>query len=435
MSVTLRLKSENRLLLGGYDTQFHEDDPLRTQSLKGLWRYWLRAYIAGVMYEAGKLECKRGEKYVCESETKEICEKTGEILGSLKSASKFRIIVNRAFLEKKERIDLRGKEKEAFPQRIRLLSLGRKETQISYGEGLSAEIKIEKAPHVKSISENEKKLALGSLLTALSLNGLGKGGRRGLGTFSVEVDGFEGKFLRGKKIDYSMIRELINETLESARSYLNLTIGKISEMPPVDCISKMRIDLSEIDGSVRLFNKKEVPVFTIIRAKPKDNKRVKDIITELQDFFYRPKRSVRMDFGITSADESQDIITRGRLAWFLGLPREQRVYLKKEKVDKLGTPKEQREGYISDIIRRASPIHLAVHKGEALFTFFLSGDWPTEIKWRRLLDKKKKEGDYRIEERLLRIDSRTVKEAYLFSISSLESYLSRLRYEYEVIYP
>ncbi|TDA40758.1 MAG: type III-B CRISPR module RAMP protein Cmr1 [Thermoproteota archaeon] len=418
MSVTLRLKSENWLLLGGYDTQFHEDDPLRTQSLKGLWRYWLRAYISGVMYEAGKLECKRGEKYVCESETKEICEKTGEILGSLKSASKFRIIVNRAFLEKKERIDLRGKEKEAFPQRIRLLSLGRKETQISYGKGLSAEIKIEKAPHVKSISENEKKLALGSLLTALSLNGLGKGGRRGLGTFSVEVDGFEGKFLRGKKIDYSMIRELINETLESARSYLNLTIGKISEMPPVDCISKIRIDLSEIDGSVGLFNKKEVPVFTIIRAKPKD-KKMEDIITELQDFFYRPRRSGKMGFGIASADESQDVITRERLAWFLGLPREQRG-----------------EGYISDIIRRASPIHLAVHKEEALFTFFLSGDWPTEIKWRRLLDKKKKRRDHiKIEERLLRIDSRIVKEAYLSSISSLENYLSRLGYEYEVIYP
>jgi CRISPR-associated protein Cmr1 len=402
MNVTLRLRSESWLLLGGYDTQFHEDDPLRTQSLKGLWRYWLRAYIAGALYEAGRLKCRRGEKRVCEAEVRDICEKTGEILGSLKSASKFRIVVNRVSLGGKKYRDMRT------AQRIRLLSLRREGGGISYGEGLSAEIRIEESFHVKRIDEDERKLALGSLLTALSLNGLGKGGRRGLGTFSVEVDGLEGRFLRNKRIDYSAVRELINETLESARSYLNLEVEKVSEIPPVDCICNVKVDLSKVDGSVSLFSKEEVPVFTVIKAKPKDGRGIDDMVIELQDFFYRPGRSRRMGFRITSADKSQDIITKKRLAWFLGLPREQKG-----------------RGYISDVNRRASPVHLAVHEEGALFTFFLSGDWPTEIKWRGPYSKPLPS----------RIGIETVKKAYLYSISSLEDYLNKMRYEYEVVYP
>jgi len=401
MNVTLKLRSENWLLLGGYDTKFHKDDPFRAQSIKGLWRYWLRAYIAGALHEAGKLKCKKG----CTAEIKYICEKTGDILGSLNSASKFRIIVNKVSFDEKERKNL------SDVQRIRLLSLGRRE-KVSYGENLYAEIRIEESPHVRKVNENERKLAVGSLLTALSLNGLGKGGRRGLGTFSVEVDGFEGKFLKGKKIDYSMLRELINETLDSARSYLNLEVEKVSEIPPLDCISRVKIDLSEINESISLFNKKEVPVFAIIKVEPKTKKRMEDMVIELQDFFYRPGRSRRMGFKITSADESQDTITRKRLAWFLGLPREQKE-----------------TGYISNVNRRASPIHLAVHEGRALFTFFLSSDWPTEIKWKGLYGEKQQG------KKPLDVDGRRVKEAYLCLISNLENYLEKMNYKYEVIYP
>jgi len=401
MNVTLKLRSENWLLLGGYDTKFHKDDPFRTQSIKGLWRYWLRAYIAGALYEAGKLKCKKE----CVAEIKYICEKTGDILGSLNSASKFRIIVNKVSFDEKECKNING------AQRIRLLSLERRE-KVSHGENLYVEIRIEESPHVKKVDENEEKLALGSLLTALSLNGVGKGGRRGLGTFSIEVDGFEGGFLKGKKIDYNMLRELINETLDSARSYLNLGVEKVSEIPLLDCVSRLKIDLSEIDESISLFDKKEAPVFIVIKVEPKTKKRMEDMVIELQDFFYRPGRSGRMGFKITSADKSQDSITRKRLAWFLGLPREQR---------ETGT------GYTSDVNRRASPIHLAVHEENALFTFFLSGDWPIKIKWRGLHE----EG----QQSKKPVDGGRVKEAYLCSISSLENYLKKMNYNYEVVYP
>lgn len=402
----LKLKGESRLYLGGYDTQFHEDDPLRTQSLKGLWRYWLRAYIAGAMYEAGLLVCKEDKDFVCGADSKSleiIAKKTGELLGSQESASKFRIVVSRAQANRRE---------DGFAaQRIRLLSMGRREEgrgrgKTSYGENVYAEIRVEKSPHVKSLGENEMKIAIGSLLTALSLNGLGKGGRRGLGTFSVSVEGFEGDFLVNGKLDHGKLRELINETMESVRSYLKLERGNPTEIPPIDCVTKAKIDLSATLSRVEApIDLKETPVFTVIRAKPGREKNVDEMVIELQDFFYRPGRSRKMGYRISSADYSEDPITRERLAWFLGLPRMQR-----------GT------GYIYDG-RRASAIHLAVHEREALFTFFLSGDWPVEIDWR---------GERRMS---LRIDRSEVKRAYITSISSLMSYLNRIGYESEVIYP
>jgi len=378
MNVVLKLRSESLLLLGGYDTRFHEDDPLRTQSIKGLWRYWLRAYIAGALYEAGKLKCKKE----C---TSEICEKTGNILGSLNSASKFRLIIDRVSFGEERLKDISG------AQRIRLLRLGKLE-KISDRKNLYAEIRIEKSPHIEKIDENERKLAIGSLLTALSLNGIGKGGRRGLGTFSIEIDGFEGKFLKDNKINYNMLKELINETLDSARLYLNLGIERVYEIPPLDCISRVKIDLSDIDESISLFDKKKVPVFTIIKAEPKTKEEIEKMLIELQGFFHRhggPK------------------ITKKKLAWFLGLPRKQR-----------------KASYISNVNRRASPIHLAVHEGSALFTLFLSSDWPSKIIW--------KGGKY---EKPQNVNGGRVREAYLCAISSLEDYLKEIDYRYEVIYP
>jgi CRISPR-associated protein Cmr1 len=392
--VVFKLSGESRLYLGGYDTQFHEDDPFRIQSLKGLWRYWLRAYISGAMYDGEILKCERRGRHVCEVSPnllRGIVEKTGCLLGSLNSASKFRILVEEAHAEFRE---------DGFnAQRVRLLSLGGRRT--NYGGNVSAKIRIEKSPHVKELNENEIKLAIGSLLTAFSLNGLGKGGRRGLGAFSVEANGFEGKFMRDGKMNYGMIRELISETLRSARSYLNLEKGNPSEMPPIDCISEAKVDLSEISGSTDLFDKKRVPVFTVIRARPRNSKDTDTMVVELQNFFLRPARLRMM-----KTRENQDAIIRGKLAWFFGLPRRrgETGYLRAE--------------------RRASPIHLAVHRDEALFTFFLSGDWPTEIVWRG-----------RGESIPLRIDLLKVKEAYLTSISSLKDYLNRIGYDVEVIYP
>jgi CRISPR-associated protein Cmr1 len=375
MNVTLKLRSENWFLLGGYDTKFHKDDPFRTQSIKGLWRYWLRAYIAGALYEAGKLKCKKE----CASEIGYICEKTGNILGSLNSASKFRIIISKISFGEKMYKDTSSAQK-MIPLPLR-----------GWGKDLYVEIKIEKSPHIEKIDEYEEKLALGSLLTALSLNGVGRRGRRGLGTFSVEVDGFEGKFLKDKRINYNMLKDLINETLDSARSYLNLRVERVSEIPPLDCVSRMKIDLSHINESITLFNKKEVPIFTVIKVEPKDEKKIENkMVAELQDFFYKPW------------------LKKIELAWFLGLPR---------------------TGYISNVNRRASPIHLAVHKGIALFTLFISSDWPAEIKWKGLREGK------RWGEKPLNVNGRRVEEAYLCSISSLENYLKKMNYKYEVIYP
>lgn len=396
--IGLRLESETPLFLGGYDTNFDPNDPFRAQSLKGLWRYWLRAYIAGAMHEAGLLRCEKGKTTVCDIKNEELDflrKKTENILGGLGSASKFRLIVDET-----KSTEYGMEQKVRVAPRFKLLTLGGRRP--TYGR-VYAKIRVEKAPHVKHLNENEVKLALGSLLTALSLNGLGKMGRRGFGTFSIKFDepGIFSRFLKGEELDLEKIGELINETLNAARSYIEKE-GKGHGIPPMDCVSRVKLDLSDVQGSSKLFSK-EAPVFAVIRAKSR--KSALDQVIDLQNFFYRPGRGKVLGFMITDADRSRDLLVRNRLSWFLGLPRSQR-----------------NTGYM-DTDRRAGPIHLAVHEAGAFFTVFLSGDWPRKLRWR----------GYR--EKPLEIDFNDIKNAYLASISLLENYLERLGYSYEVIYP
>ncbi len=405
MILRLELEGETPLFLGGYDTNFHPDDPFRTQSLKGLWRYWLRAYIAGAMHEIGLLKCEEGRYTVCDirdrESLKKLREKTEDILGGLGSASKFRIVVKEVRSETRYDRNIEQRVREA--PRVRLLTLGHR--RITYGTSLHAEIEVRKAPHVKHLDENEVKLAFGSLLTALSLNGLGKMGRRGFGTFSIKIDGpsIFSRFLREKKLDFGKIKELISETLNAARSYIREE-GRGSGIPPMDCISRVKVDLSDVQESSKLFDKKEVPVFTVIKAEKKGN-RALDYVLDLQNFFYRPGRGRILGFAITDADRSKDSLVRNRLSWFLGLPRSQK-----------------NTGYMN-AERRAGPIHLAVHEDGAFFTLFLSGDWPKGLRWRGRREKQ------------LKIDLQEIKNAYLTSISLLENYLSRIGYSYEVVFP
>ncbi|MGC9020970.1 MAG: type III-B CRISPR module RAMP protein Cmr1 [Candidatus Methanodesulfokora sp.] len=419
MILRLELEGETPLFLGGYDTNFHPDDPFRTQSLKGLWRYWLRAYIAGAMHEIGLLKCEEGRYTVCDIRDRELLKKLGEktedILGGLGSASKFRIVVKKAWFE--TRYDRNVEQRIQQAPRVKLLALKKEKfsrqyhitppsRRVTYGIGLHAEIEVKKAPHVRHLDENEIKLAFGSLLTALSLNGLGKMGRRGFGTFSIKIDGpgIFSRFLKEKMLDFGMIGELISETLNAARSYIREE-GRGSGIPPMDCISRVRVDLSDVQGSSKLFDKREMPVFTVIKAEKRGN-RALDYVLDLQNFFYRPERGKRIwGFEKTDADRSRDPLVRNRLSWFLGLPRSQK-----------------NTGYMN-AERRAGPIHLAVHEAGAFFTFFLSGDWPKELRWR----------GYR--EKQLKIGLQEIKNAYLTSVSLLEDYLSRIGYSYEVVFP
>ena len=432
MIAELELKNETPVFLGSYDTQFHEDDPFRTQSLKGLWRYWVRAYIAGAMFEKGVLTCKKSDTRVCGVDSKSLdilLAKTQEILGGPKLASKFRIFIEDVSVskktikkeEKEKKFKIDGEEKGLLevPQRIRLLMMGKGDRSLSFANDVRTKVKVEVASHADA-SDLEIKIALGSLLTALTLNGLGKMGRRGFGTFSIRGDGhqFIRSYLdsRGFFI-FEKLPDLINETLNAACSCIDEK-GTPHELPPLDCVTRRKIDLSAISVEQGIFNRREVPVFSVIKVEKRSKADSLQLLSELQDFFYRPGRTRKMGIGITRAEKSEDLLTKERFSWFLGLPREQKE-----------------TGYSAAVERRASPIHLAVHNGFGLFTLFLSGDWPLGICWERF---RRRPHNIKVREREtipLLIDENIIKRAYLTVLLCLEKYLKACGYSYEVMYP
>ncbi|RLF02456.1 MAG: hypothetical protein DRK00_10025, partial [Thermoprotei archaeon] len=262
-------------------------------------------------------------------------------------------------------------------------------------------------------------LGIGSLLTALSLNGLGKMGRRGFGTFSVAIREGAREFRRFTDrrgvLDVKVIGKVVDITLRSAIEYvesLHSERGQFRGLPPLSSVSRLRIDPSHYGVKLEkepIILKKGVPVFSIHLVSI-GGRGVMRALEELQDFFYRPGR-IRRLYGSPTATtrygHAQDFLTSNKYCWYLGLPRSQR-----------GT------GYISRAERRASPLHLAVHREAALITSLLSTDWPKEIRW--------KGGGV---SRTITLSEAMLVKTHCEVLAYLEEYVGKLGYSYRVVYP
>ncbi|NPA69414.1 MAG: type III-B CRISPR module RAMP protein Cmr1 [Crenarchaeota archaeon] len=322
----ITLKNETPLFLGSYDAQFHPEDAFRAQSLKGLWRWWTRAYIAGALFEKNRLDFDILGKLV------------SNILGGTENCSKLRIAcsyeirseerpVRRVSIENREIRILANNEEinddyiryngiEA--QRVRLLARGR---EISYivADNLSVTVELWE---YRELGVNELNLCVGSLLSALILDGLGKMSRRGYGTFRIDsvkqfknIDIIDKIFIVNNQID---ICKLVKETLDRAHRY-------IEEKGIREKRERGGAKLPKIDLVTGKFLENRIPIFSIYEVKG-INWRSNELLLALHNFFARPFRSskgdVCQDHGI--AVTWCDDIRREKVAWFLGLPRHQK---------------------------------------------------------------------------------------------------------------
>ncbi|MFH7836157.1 MAG: hypothetical protein QXL51_06145 [Candidatus Aenigmatarchaeota archaeon] len=323
------LSNETPIFIGGYNTYYKPDnfcEGLRTQSVKGLLRYWLRCYLAGAGINVSEINNKT-------------CELLGGKIGETFFASKIQIksyLINdkpSVFYEKN------------IP-RINLLLLGRKQ-KLDCAQFLKARLSLYERKGV-ILNENDKGLIVGTLLTSLLLSGLGKMARRGFGTFRVDV------WEDGTKLFYDDITNIFSadSTDEDRKKSIIRIIEKtkrnimeekpFSDIPPIHAIHKKYFKL----------------IYISMRKEPKH------VINDLQNFTLRPKRA-KVLFGDFKKD---DEITKKHLAWFLGLPR---------------SPRET--GYIikdDDVQRRPSPLFFSVHRNFALVSLFLSKDWPRNLTWK-----------------------------------------------------
>jgi CRISPR-associated protein Cmr1 len=398
--VELELELETPLLIGGYDPlKLDEIWFLRPSEVKGIWRWWARALVAGALYDAGKLKGQNASKGVLKvpssKEVEEISKIVGKDMGlgyadpqgKSSEASNYSIIVtplqNVEKLKKAICGDSLRKEDIKNLQRISLLCLKGKERT----EGIKEEKVLEYLePGARFLLRVEKHLptehkganaALSALSLALTFNGFGKGGRRGLGCFRVVSS--SGKYAELFEPKLPAIEKL-NNAITAVRDLLKIKVIEegVGELPPLPLISARRLAMS--------YTIKEEHVlrpFQVLEVSGDSSQR---ILTNLHNFFLRGAR-VKQFF---KSYKAMDNLREKYNAWVLGLPRKQKIKLnlggqKQEEMQKRKRQKIEVElGYFiksEDIERRASPFILALHGNIAYLSVFVSADWPRQLEW------------------------------------------------------
>ena len=246
--VTLELKLETPFLPGSVDPATPDPDwPLRPSEVKGLWRWWARALVAGALFERGLLH-GAGRRDVVKTPTWEEADCISQIVGldmglgyaggREAQASCFRIRFERINFAPPRDV---SQNLAAQLQRVRLLTLGGRRLQ--YIDRGSATLVVEE--HVPcSLDGRAVEAALGALALALKLSCFGKGGRRGLGCFSVRAYG------RYSSLFTEEPRALIKRVVAAADAVVSRAVSRCRglrgrepskcELPPTPALSTER---------------------------------------------------------------------------------------------------------------------------------------------------------------------------------------------------
>ncbi|MEM4620051.1 MAG: type III-B CRISPR module RAMP protein Cmr1 [Desulfurococcaceae archaeon] len=321
----LKLKNTTPLFVGWYDPRKQDPMGIRATEIKGLWRWWCRAFIAGAMYDQNMLSGKDGKDvYLIPSdeEAEAISCFVGKILG-LGYAGK------------------KGAESSRFKLFIDESQEGKTEYQISWNKDKKIKSRqfILNVEKVREKYKDAEDLALKILTVSLQLSGVGKGSRRGQG--SMDIVSIESENILenigndiGKLIKYvyeKSIEIVSNKECQEMCGIKNIKQTTNKRLPPLPAVAKEVFELCKVNISSE----------------------------KSSDFVYICKSSVlgrNFEFNELSK-------------WFLGLPRLGYKALEKQSV------------------RRPSPIFMTCHTSDNVFgpgifvTVFLSGDWPKQLKW------------------------------------------------------
>ena len=215
----IRAKASTPVLLGGYDTRyFHSnlyvEEPIRTSSIKGLWRWWARSLLNAAISE---------EDDICAKSIviKDLDTLIGMILGSRDERSKYQIVTEILSREGKSRVY----EEITDVPRVKLAKLN----EHFLLSGVTFNIDIYRNGFAL---KEEDEFAATSLIMALIFDGIGKATSRGFGRLKFER--IESKILsielkkiisgifspsNYEELERSIIK-LINEGVKIARKIL-----------------------------------------------------------------------------------------------------------------------------------------------------------------------------------------------------------------------
>ena len=329
--LSLRVESSTPLSIGGYDTLVQRRvngryivEDLRPQSLRGVFRWWTRALLAGGLYSLGL-----NGRLLMDA----VSDLSAKIWGGVEGASWLRVIVPE-YVYRRANLDRLARTHT----RLRLLSLGRQDR--FFGDMFvyaSGSVSLEKA-RWSPLDSNQLLLAALSMGVSFVLGCFGKGSRRGLGCFDIDsVESFIPEVHR--RLKEASLRDgaarLVGYAYSVARSIGRATYGtggSRSGLPSIPAVSP---------GVFRLF---ECP-----SNRPPD------------------AMSIVFSRCVTRLYNRQARLWARKNAWILGLPRSQRG-----------------SGYFPadrEVERRGSPVMFSAHRGVSLMSVFYSMDWPSSIEW------------------------------------------------------
>lgn len=345
----------------------------RPTAIKGLWRWWARAVVAGLMYEEGCLQCRGGRP--AKQSAEELAKHVGKSLGlgyaggEEASASKYTI-----------RVEVKQRPRTASNvqnlNRVKLLTLGkpRNEAEKIYNSFVIGGIYSLKIT-ARDVDDKQFQAAVGTLILALTLGGLGKGSRKGLG--SVDII----RIAADKPLDIDITKR------RSVREYAEVVLGAVREVLQLRRCGPAPAEPPCIPAFTRAKCPSTCPKTTVqdksygaITAECQHLTEIYEVegvgLEVLHNFFLRGERARRVAGHFRNPDPlrgsySKDAVPR---SYVLGLPREQK-----------GT------GYeiAGDATRRASTIMLAYHgqylggrRNVGVVTIIKSMDWPPKLEWR-----------------------------------------------------
>ncbi|RLE85217.1 MAG: hypothetical protein DRJ67_09250 [Thermoprotei archaeon] len=408
MKVKIILRQATPALIGYYKPdKIDEAWYLRPSSLKGVWRWFMRALVAGALYDLGYLHGCRGRSIVLKptrSEVMAVSYIVGKVFGmgyadpegKESEVSRIRMLVKPL---KSPRVDKASNILGESLQRLRLLSRSRKGIDpFCFCDG---EFKV---TLLVSKRQGAEEVAIKALPLALTLSGLGKGARRALGSFDVLDIEMEHLSLPER------LPKLLNELHESVKEEIEQRSNRLEKFGLKRSAEAGRVDLPPMPLLSKAMPARH-PASEIYLAR---GPRLR--WQQLHNFFLRSYRC-QVLYGNSKA---QDTLRRKLEAWVLGLPREQR---------------KQNTGYrAKGVARRASPILVAYHTKEHIYgdgayiTSFLSLDWPSQIEWRDSIRRQRTC-------QLIPVNQGRVVSALSDAIDELKRYLSRCGARVHRIWP
>lgn len=381
--VRIRCEAISYIRVGGYTAEPYSaklgiQELIRASEIKGLWRWWARTLLGGVLWEDGY-----------DVNLKDLDAATSTILGSEKQgSSSIKLVVDNTSISEQDFTSISDLMNNAKIARLELLTESKKEWEKFeryIKPGATFRISLYKVPF-KDLPHEQELFAINSLILALLFSGVGSLINRGFGKLKVSIEKSSVDMKSIKEILSNIynssneeeikknLKELLNASYSITKSIVNQLIKKNYNI-------KKRIEENDLP-LVPSINEK---TFRYDVAVKRRNVSLNEVLQCISDASlkreWKSMKLFKRPFKMLLRNQKNEVLKKGGEAyhtWILGLPR-------RGKFKEYNINKEYNTGYESKYDRRQSAISFSLIKlNDGRYAIIIYGfktrDWITALK-------------------------------------------------------